>query len=241
MIYSTDNGAETVSWPDGGITPFKGEKGTTWEGGFRIPLAVRWPGVIAPGRKINDIISHEDWFPTFAAAMGDDTVVEDLKAGKTMNGKDWKVHLDGYNMLPFFKGDAKKGPREEIFYFDQAGNLNAVRVQDWKVHFATNEGDITTAYRETPAWPTVINLKADPYETAWEESKMYLRWYAENTMWIFVPVQAKVKEFFSTFADFPFQAGSSLSVANVGYHTLRNADLIKRLQDVESYMPANRQ
>ncbi|MCB1990159.1 MAG: sulfatase-like hydrolase/transferase [Geminicoccaceae bacterium] len=240
VVYSTDNGAETVTWPDGGTTPFHGEKGTTWEGGFRVPLLVKWPGVIEPGRKVNGIVSQEDWFPTFAAAAGEPDIVEKLKDGHTMNGKDWKVHLDGYNLLPFLSGEAEASPRQEIFYFDQAGNLNAVRVQDWKVHFAILNGNITDAVRDVTAWPKVINLKADPYEKAWEESGMYLRWYAENTMWTFVPVQQKIKEFFSTFEDYPYQLGSSLTASNLGYNTLRNAELLKRLGG-EDYQPGQRQ
>ncbi len=241
VIYSTDNGAETISWPDGGITPFHGEKGTTWEGGFRVPLVVRWPGVIEPGSKMNGIISHEDWFPTLAAAVGEPDLVEEVKQGKTMNGTEWRVHLDGYNMVPYLSGEAETSPREEIFYFDQAGNLNAVRVRDWKAHFATLHGGINTAIRETPAWPLVINLKANPYERAWHESAMYVRWYAENTMWIFVPIQERIKRFFSTFADYPIQTGSSLSAGNIGYQTLRQQELLRRLEGVETIMPGYRQ
>jgi len=233
VVYSTDNGAETVTWPDGGTTPFRGEKGTTWEGGFRVPLLVKWPGVIKPGSKINGIVSQEDWFPTFAAAVGDDNIVDELKDGKTLNGKEWKVHLDGYNLLPFLSGKADASPRNEIFYFDQAGNLNAVRVRDWKVHFAINEGNITDAVREVTAWPKVINLRADPYEKAWDESGMYLRWYAENTMWTFVPAQQYIKQFFETFADYPYQTGSSLTASNLGYQTLRQAELMKQLERAE--------
>jgi arylsulfatase A-like enzyme len=240
VIYSTDNGAETVTWPDGGTTPFRGEKGTTWEGGFRVPLLVKWPGVIKPGSKINDIVSQEDWFPTFAAAVGDDNIVDELKDGKALNGKEWKVHLDGYNLLPFLSGEADASPRNEIFYFDQAGNLNAVRVRDWKVHFAINEGNITGVVREVTAWPKVINLRADPYEEAWDESGMYLRWYAENTMWTFVPVQQYIKKFFETFADYPYQTGSSLTASNLGYQTLRQAELMKQLE-ADEVTPAARQ
>ena len=139
VVYGTDNGAETGTWPDGGTTPFHGEKGTTWEGGFRVPMLVRWPGVIKPGTIINDIFSQEDWLPTLLAAAGEPDIVEKLKKGYKANGKTWKVHLDGYNFLPYFKGEAKKGPREEIFYFGQGGELNAVRWNDWKVHFAVDE------------------------------------------------------------------------------------------------------
>ena len=240
VMYSTDNGAETVSWPDGGTTPFKGEKGTTWEGGFRVPLLVKWPGVIEPGQKINEIVSHEDWFPTFGAAAGNADVVEQLQGGTTLNGKEFRVHLDGYNLLPFLSGEEEQNPRREIFYFDQAGNLNAVRVNDWKAHFAVLEGAINEAERSVPAWPLVVNLKADPYEKAWEESGMYLRWYAENTMWTFVPVQQFIKGFFDTFDDYPYQAGSSLTASNLSYNTLRNAELMQRLE-AAGYLPVDRQ
>ena len=241
VMYSTDNGAETVTWPDGGTTPFHGEKGTTWEGGFRVPLLVRWPGTIEPNSKINDIVSHEDWFPTFGAAAGRTDIVEELREGTTLNGKEFRVHLDGYNMLPFLAGEAETGPRREIFYFDQAGNLNAVRINDWKAHFAILQGNITDAVRDVTAWPKVINLKADPYERAWEESGMYLRWYAENTMWTFVPIQEAIKQFYATFEDYPYQLGSSLSASNLGYNTLRQQELMRRFQQSETFHPAARQ
>ena len=136
VVYSTDNGAEKVTWPDGGISPFHGEKGTTWEGGMRVPQVIRWPGVIKPGTIYNDIVSHEDWLPTFLAAAGEPDIVNKLKNGYSANGKQWKVHLDGYNFMPYFKGETEKGPREQIIYFGQGGELNALRWNDWKVTFA---------------------------------------------------------------------------------------------------------
>ena len=216
VIYSTDNGAETVTWPDGGITPFHGEKGTTWEGGFRVPCFVRWPGTIKGGTKINQIMSQEDWIPTLMAAAGTPDIAAKLKKGYTANGKEWKVHLDGYDFGPYLRGEAKKGPREEIFYFGQGGELNAVRWNDWKVHFATLEGNIATGVRTVPNWPLVINLRADPYETMWQESEMYIRWYADN-MWLFVPVQAKIKGFLVTLEVFPFQEGSRLWAGGINF------------------------
>jgi arylsulfatase A-like enzyme len=123
VVYSTDNGAETVTWPDGGTTPFRGEKGTTWEGGFRVPLVVRWPGVIKPGTVYNDIISQEDWLPTLLAAAGASGIKDRLKQGYQVGGKTWRVHLDGYDFLPYFKGAVPKSPREEIYYFGQGGEL----------------------------------------------------------------------------------------------------------------------
>jgi len=236
VVYGTDNGAETGTWPDGGTTPFHGEKGTTWEGGFRVPMLVRWPGVIAPGTIVNEIFSQEDWLPTFLAAAGEPQIVEKVAKGYKANGKTWKVHLDGYNFLPFFKGEAKKGPREEIFYFGQGGELNAVRWNDWKVHFAETHGNIATAVRDVPAWPTIINLRADPYEKAPIESGLYLRWYADN-IWLFVPIQQKLKAFLSTLQEYPFQQGSSLNAANINYTTLQAMQAMKRLHELES-LPA---
>jgi arylsulfatase len=238
VIYSTDNGAETISWPDGGITPFHGEKGTTWEGGFRAPCVVRWPGKIKPGTIFGEIMSHEDWIPTLMTAAGRPGIVEKLKNGYTANKKEWKVHLDGYDFTSYLQGKTAKGPREEIFYFGQGGELNAVRWNDWKVHFATLEGGINTAIRETPAWPLIINLKADPFEKMWEESKLgYLRWYADN-MWLFVPIQTKVQQFLGSLDGYPFQPGSSLSAAGINYRSLKAMKILKEME--KSGFPVNR-
>jgi arylsulfatase len=239
VIYSTDNGAETFSWPDGGTTPFHGEKGTTWEGGFRVPMMVRWPGTIEPGTVYNDIISQEDWMPTLLAAAGVPDVVEKLSKGYTANGKKWKIHADGHNFLPYFEGKVDKGPRDEIIYFSQGGELNAIRVDNWKIHFATQKGNIATGVRETPGWPLVINLRADPYEKGPHEADMgYLRWYADN-MWTFVPAQTYIKKFLDTLSDYPFQQGSSLNAAGINYGSLKAMDAMKRLQEMESIARPN--
>ncbi|MEH0157119.1 arylsulfatase [Limibacter armeniacum] len=214
VIYGTDNGAEKFTWPDGGSTPFRGEKGTTYEGGFRSPCLVRWPGVIKPGTVINTIFSGEDWLPTLLAAAGDPNVKEKLLKGMKVGSKNFKVHLDGYNFVPFFKGEEKEGPRNEIYYFDAGGNLNAVRYKDWKVHFAVMEGPINEAYRKIPSWPVVVNLRADPFENAAFESANYIKWYADN-MWLFVPAQNYVAQFLETFKEYPPKRGSSLSVDEV--------------------------
>jgi arylsulfatase len=236
VVYGTDNGAETVTWPDGGTTPFKGEKGTTWEGGFRVPMLVRWPGVIKPGTIINDIFSQEDWMPTFLAAAGEPDIVAKLEKGYTANGKTFKVHPDGYNFLPYFKGEVPKGPREEIFYFGQDGDLNAIRWNDWKVHFAISHGNIATAVREVTGWPTIVNLRADPFEKAPDESGMYIRWYADN-IWLFVPVQQKLKDFLVTLPQYPFQQGSSLNAANINYNSLQAMQALKKLQELGNMAP----
>jgi arylsulfatase len=229
VIYSTDNGAEDFTWPDGGTSPFKGEKGTTWEGGFRVPTLVRWPGVIKAGTKNNDIISQEDWMPTLMAAIGEPDIVAKLKQGHTANGKEWKVHLDGYNFLPRFKGEAEEGPRDQIFYFDADGNLNALRWNDWKVHFAIQEGNVAAAVREIPGWPRIINLKADPYEHAYDESEMYIRWMGDN-MWLFVPVQEEIQKFLATMEGYPFQEGLSLNAGNINYRSLKALKILKQLE-----------
>jgi arylsulfatase len=233
VVYGTDNGAETASWPDGGITPFHGEKGTTWEGGFRVPMIVRWPGVIKPGSKHNEIFSQEDWMPTLLAAAGVPDVVEKLKQGYKANGREFKVHADGYNFMPFFKGEAKKPPREEILYFGQGGELNAVRWNDWKVNFAGVDGNIALGTRKVTGWPLIVNLRADPYEKMPFESMMYMQWYADN-IWLFVPIGLKVKEFLVTIPQYPFQEGSSMSPSNINYNTLKAAAALKRLQEIET-------
>jgi len=213
VMYSTDNGAEKFTWPDGGTTPFAGEKGSTWEGGFRVPTFIRWPGVIKPGTKHNGIFSHEDMMPTLLAAAGVPDVKEKLLKGHRAAGKTFKVHLDGYNMMPYFKGETDENPRKEIFYFDAGGNLNAIRYNNWKIHFAIMEGSINEAYRKSPSWPIVINLRADPFEVSWHSS-MYTRWYGDQ-MWMFVPAQQLVGQFLSTFKAFPPVRGDSLSVDRV--------------------------
>ena len=184
VIYSTDNGAETKTWFDGAASPFHGEKGSTWEGGYRVPMLVRWPGTVAAGTKSHEIISHEDWLPTLLAAAGVPDIVEKLKKGYRANGRRWKVHLDGYDFGPYLRGETDTGPRDSILYFAATGDLNAVRVQDLKAHFAIQTGGIETAERQVPARPLVVNLKTDPYEKAALQSEMQLRAYADNSMWI---------------------------------------------------------
>ncbi|HEV3445885.1 MAG TPA: sulfatase-like hydrolase/transferase [Gemmataceae bacterium] len=151
VVFTSDNGAEIFSWPDGGNTPFRGEKGTTWEGGMRVPCLVKWPGAIMPGTVVNDVMSHEDWMPTLMAAAGQADVKEKLLTGYKAGEKTFKNHLDGYNFLPFFKGEAKKGPRREIFYFDDNANLNALRYDDWKITFKDGRAVKESASRSVVA------------------------------------------------------------------------------------------
>ncbi|CAM4158266.1 MULTISPECIES: arylsulfatase [Vibrio] len=219
VIYSTDNGAETVSWPDGGATPFHGEKGTTWEGGMRVPQLVRWPGVIEAGTRYNDMMAHQDWLPTIMAAAGVPDVKEKLAKGYTANGKEWRVHIDGHNFMPYFEGKEEKGPRDSLLYFSANGELNAIRWEDWKLHFATLEGNITDAVRFESNWPKIIHLRADPFEKAPHESGMYLRWMADN-MWLFVPVQDELGKFFATLDQYPRQQGQVLNPAAISQTSL---------------------
>jgi arylsulfatase len=151
--------------------------------------------------------------PTLLAAAGVPDVKEKLLKGHAAAGKTFKAHLDGYNMMPFWQGKTEEAPRKSIFYFDAGGNLNAIRYNNWKLHFTYMEGSINEGFRKTPSWPIVINLRADPYEVSWKSS-MYTRWYGDN-MWLFVPAQAIAAEFLSTFKEFPPVAGGTLSIDSV--------------------------
>jgi arylsulfatase len=214
VIWSTDNGAEIFTWPQGGNHPFKGEKGLTNEGGFRVPLLVRWPGKIKPGTIINDIFSQEDWLPTLLAAAGDTQIKEKLlKGGVKADGKTFKAHIDGYNQMDLLTGKGQ-GKRKEIFYFDGDGDLNAVRYGDWKFIFTEMSGNLPTAWKKTPSWPLIVNLRRDPYERFPWQSEMYLKWYADR-MFLMVPVQSIVQEQLESLKEFPPARGSSLSINKV--------------------------
>ena len=217
VIFSSDNGAEKFTWPDGGSNPFHGEKGETWEGGFRVPAVVRWPGTIKPGTISNEIFSHEDWLPTLLAAAGDPNIIEKLKKGHKANGKSFKVHIDGYDQTDLLSGKGK-GKRNEIFYFDDRGSMNAVRIKDWKVHFFTGDGWYggTTAFPQN--FPLVTNLRMDPYEEVVSDMKdmpMYFRWAADK-LWIYQPMQVFVGNFLKSFQEFPpRQESASFNIDSV--------------------------
>jgi arylsulfatase len=236
VVYTTDNGAEIALWPDGAMTPFHGEKGTTWEGGFRIPMMVRWPGVVKPGTQINDIVTLMDWMPTLAAAAGVPDIKEQMKSGFAAGGKNFKVHLDGYDLTALLKGEAKETPRDSVYYFDQGGNLNAIRWNDWKLSFAVAHGNIATGVRETPAWALIANLRMDPYEKGMEEGGGAVEFLARN-MWLLVPIQGKIKDFFADFDQFPSQMGSTLNASNINYGTLRQQAALNRLKELETLAP----
>ena len=205
VMYSSDNGAEFCTWPDGGTTMFRGEKNTQWEGGWRVPCVIRWPGVIKPGTVINDMGAHEDMLPTLLAAAGDTTVKENLLKGKTVGDTTYKVHLDGYNLLPFFKGDVAQSPRHEFLYWTDDGNCAALRYNNWKISFMRqdHEGmDVWTQPFTVLRAPLICNLRMDPFELAEREGNGYNEWYVEH-MFVFAPAAAEVAHWMSSFREFP--------------------------------------
>ena len=237
VLYTTDNGAEIALWPDGAMTPFHGEKGTTWEGGMRIPMMVRWPGVVQPGRQINEPVTLMDWLPTFARAAGIPDIREQMRNGFQTGPKYFKVHLDGYDLTDLLAGQARQPPRDAVYYFDQGGNLNAIRWNDWKLSFATaSPGNIATATREVPSWALITNLRMDPYERGLEEGGGGIDFLARN-IWLLVPIQGKIREFFADFDQFPYQTGSALNAGGINYGWLQQQAALKRLNQLERLMP----
>jgi arylsulfatase len=206
VMYSTDNGAEVMSWPDGGTTPFRGEKDTNFEGGWRVPCAIRWPGVIEPGTVSNELFSHTDMLPTLAAAGGDPNVVEKLKKGYKSGKKTFKVHIDGYNLLPFVKGEVKENPRKGFLYWSDDGDLMALRYGNWKCTFMEQRAKGFKVWEEplvTKRLPDLYNLRTDPFERATEDADIfYAKWKADRAF-LLVPAQALVAEFLETFKQFP--------------------------------------
>jgi arylsulfatase len=206
VMYSTDNGAEVMSWPDGGSTPFRGEKDTNYEGGWRVPCAIRWPGVIKPGTVSNEIISHTDMLPTLAAAAGDPDVVEKLKKGYKSGAKTFKVHIDGYNLLPFLKGEVADNPRRAFLYWSDDGDLMALRYEHWKATFIEQRAHGFGVWREPMVSlraPLLMNLRSDPFERGPEDGSIfYDKWMADHAF-LLVPAQAMVAEFLKTFEQFP--------------------------------------
>ncbi|GAK23277.1 LOW QUALITY PROTEIN: arylsulfatase [Vibrio sp. JCM 19052] len=218
VFYSTDNGPHMNSWPDAGTTPFRGEKNTNWEGAFRVPAMVRWPGKIEAGSVSNEIMHHMDWMPTLLAAAGDDQIKEKLLKGYTAGDKTFKNHLDGYNFLPYLTGKEEKGPREEIFYFTDDGDLSSLRFRNWKIVFLEQraKGTLRIAEPFTPLRvPKIFNLRMDPYEVADITSNTYYDWLIDHA-YMLVPAQAYVGKFLATFEEFPpRQKAASFSLDQV--------------------------
>jgi arylsulfatase len=218
--YSTDNGPHMNTWPDAAWSPFRGEKNTNWEGGWRVPSMVRWPGKVKAGSVSNEIMHHMDWLPTLLAAAGDPDIKAKLKKGGVKAiGRTYKVHLDGYNFLPHLTGKEQKGPRKEIFYFSDEGDLTALRYGDWKAVFMEQKAEATLRAWIEP-WtelrvPLIFHLRRDPYERAYATSNTYYDWLIDR-VFLLVPAQVYVANFLKTFKEFPpRQEAASFSLSKV--------------------------
>jgi arylsulfatase len=219
VFYSTDNGPHYNTWPDAASTPFRGEKNTNWEGGWRVPAMVKWPGKIKAGSVSNEIMHHMDWLPTFVAAAGENDIIEKLKSGYSSIGRNYKVHLDGYNFLPFLTDKTDEAPRKEIFYFSDDGDLTALRYEDWKIIFMEQKAVGTFRVWMEPfvplRVPLIFNLRRDPYERASITSNTYYDWVLDHVFFL-VPAQAYVGRFLTTFQEFPpRQKAASFSLDQV--------------------------
>ena len=205
IMYSTDNGAEELSWPDGGTTPFRGEKDTNWEGGWRVPTAIRWPGVIKPGTVSNEIFSHQDMLPTLLAAAGEPDIVEKCKKGYKAGDKTYKVYLDGFNLLPHLKGEAPN-PRPGFLYWSDEGDLMALRMGNWKVHFAVQRAEGVHAWQEPLVnlrFPMLVNLRTDPFENAEVCADVYYNKWRIDHVFALTPFGALVAQYMATMKEFP--------------------------------------
>ncbi|MDX1815069.1 MAG: arylsulfatase, partial [Thermodesulfobacteriota bacterium] len=219
VMYSTDNGPHMNTWPDAAMTPFRNEKNSNWEGAYRVPAMARWPGHIKPGTVSNEIMSHLDWSPTLLAAAGVPDVKEKLLKGYKAGNMTYKVHLDGYNFLPYLTGQEKHGPRKEFFYFSDDGDLTGLRYDNWKVVFAEQRMRGTMQIWAEPfvhlRMPKLFNLRADPYERADVTSNTYWDWYLDHAF-LLLPAQSYVGNFLATFKEFPpRQKAASFSIDQV--------------------------
>jgi arylsulfatase len=205
VVYSTDNGAETFTWPDGGTTMFRGEKNTQWEGGYRVPFMIKWPGVIKPGTVINEVGAHEDLMTTFLTAAGDPNAKADLLKGRTIGNLNYKVHLDGYDLGPALRGQAP-WPRQEFIYWTDDGSVAALRYNQWKVTFLRQNAEGLAVWQrpfEELRAPLITSLRMDPFERAAAEDAMgYQRWYMEH-MFVIAPAGAYVAQWLQSFREFP--------------------------------------
>jgi arylsulfatase len=205
VFYSTDNGPHFNTWPDAGNTPFRSEKNSNWEGAYRVPAFVRWPGHFPAGVTINGIVAHEDWLTTFAAVAGEPNIKEKLLKGVELNGRRYRNHLDGYDMLDYFSGKVKESPRHEFIYVNDTGQVVAMRYDAWKAVFLENRGQGFEVWREP--WqvlrlPLLFNLRRDPFERAQHSSNTYNDWYLDR-VFVVVPMQQFAAKFLGTMVDYP--------------------------------------
>ena len=219
VMYATDNGAEEFSWPDGGVTPFRGEKDSNWEGGWRVPCMIRWPGVIKPGTVSNDIFSHQDMLPTLVAAAGEPDIVAKLKQGYTAGKKTFKVYIDGFNLLPYWKGEVKENPRPGFLYWSDDGDLMALRYGNWKVHFAEQRAEGFGNWEEPFVHlrvPKLFNLRSDPFENASVAGDLSYKQWRVDRVFLLVPAGALVAQYMQTLMAFPpRQRPDSFTVGDV--------------------------
>jgi arylsulfatase A-like enzyme len=205
VLYSTDNGPHYNTWPDAGTTPFHGEKNSNWEGAFRVPAFIRWPGKFPAGETRNGIVSHEDWLPTFAAAAGNTDVKEKLREGIDLNGRSYRNYIDGYNQLDYLSGKSKESPRNEFWYVGDDGQVMAARYKDWKVVFLENRANRLQIWKEPFVQlraPDLYNLRRDPFEKAKIGSNTYEDWYIDRAF-VMIPIQQMAGQFLMTMKDFP--------------------------------------
>jgi arylsulfatase len=206
VVYSTDNGPHLNTWPDSGMTPFRNEKNSNWEGAYRVPCVVRWPGHIPAGTVLNGIVSHNDWFPTLLAAAGVTDIVDQLRVGGELEGKHFKVHLDGHNQLPYLTGETDESPRQHFFYVSDDGDLTAMRFDNWKIVFLEQRAAGTLQVWAEPYTqlrvPKIFNLRTDPYERADITSNTYYDWMIDRA-WLLVPAQAFAAQMLQSLAEFP--------------------------------------
>jgi arylsulfatase len=205
VMYSTDNGPHYNSWPDAGITPFRSEKNTNWEGGWRVPVFVRWPDKIKPGTVLNDVASHQEWLPTLLAAAGEPDIKEKLLEGHKVGDKTYKVHTDGYNLVPYLTGAAKEGPRKFFFYISDDGDILAIRMGDWKLVLMEQRAKQLMCWFEPFVKlraPKMFNLRRDPFERADENSNTYWDWVISHA-YLLYGMQALVAQQIEAFRKFP--------------------------------------
>jgi arylsulfatase A-like enzyme len=206
VVYSTDNGPHMNTWPDSGMTPFRSEKNTNWEGAFRVPELVRWPGHIPAGVVSNEIVQHHDWLPTFLVAAGEPDIVEKLKQGHSAGDKTFRVHIDGYNLLPYLTGQVDRSPRPGLVYFSDDGDVLALRYDNWKVVFMEQRAQGTLRIWAEPfvllRVPKLFNLRTDPFERADITSNTYYDWFIDND-YIALAGTAILTQFLQTFIEFP--------------------------------------
>jgi arylsulfatase len=205
VYYSTDNGPHYNTWPDAGTTPFRSEKNSNWEGAYRVPAFVRWPGKFPAGTTLNGLVAHEDWLPTFSAIGGDPRIVEKLKQGVALNGRNYRNYLDGYDLSAYLSGQAKESPRKEFIYVNDDGQVVAMRYSDWKVVFLENRGQAFGVWREPFTElrvPLLFNLRRDPFEKAQHNSNTYNDWFLDR-VFVIVPLQAMAAQFLKSMKDYP--------------------------------------